>query len=152
MCGYDSTKEYVESLLGVVLHLTDREWYEKNEKVETNGLPIKHTLSVLTELVAPYEIEIGRVWVQNLVWEEEFTAFASRLGVDGDVREMMLKHGAILPHPRFFTGVTPVAPCIVMTKSTVTAFPGGHATYVAPRQIIPNDWIMAVSYRRIHGC
>ena len=149
MCGYDSTKEYVESLLGVVLHLTDREWYEKNDKVELNGLPIKHTLSVLTELVAPYDIEINKVWVRELVWEDEFTQFASRLGVDGEVREMLIKRGAVLPPPRFFTGVEPVGPCIVMSKSTTTAFPGGHAQYIAPRQTIPGDWIMAISYRRI---
>lgn len=148
MCGYDSTKEYVESMLGVVLHKSDREWYEKNDKVETNGLPIKHTLSVLSELVEPYGLEIDKVWVRDLVWTEEFVQFSARLGVDGPVRETLLKHGADLPPPRFFSGVEPKGPCIVMTKSTKTAYAGGHAEYCAPREKMPADWIMAVSYRR----
>lgn len=147
MCGFDSTCDFLKANLGIWLDQSDRKWYEDNEKVIGEGLPKENTLSVLTELVKPYGIEIGEVWAANLFWVDEFTEFAQKLGMENEMTKMMREAGMLAEEPRFHVNVTPNGfPRCVMTKFGTV---GGHAHYYAPRSLTPEGWLMALSFRKI---
>lgn len=149
MCAYDSTNKFMESILGISLDPSDRKWYEDNDKVNEQGLPLEHTLSVLTELVSPYGVEIDRVWTRDLVWCDEFTEFSKMLCIPTtqEFDDLLIANGVIKEPPRFMKGQEPSGPRIVMTKFG-GAVSGGHAEYYSPRSFSPPDWLMAISYRR----
>lgn len=148
-CAYDSTEKYLKNVLGVTLNSTDEKWYQDNEKVLPAGLPMEHTLGVLGELVAPYEIEIGRVWVSEksqLNMFPEYIEFGSRNGVNGLISEAAMVAGA---RPRLFIAEPVPALPLVVCATAGSEMPGGHAEFVAPRAAVPANWDIALDFRRM---
>lgn len=149
MCAYDGTKDFLSTCLGISLGYSDRRWYQDNELVVTEGLPIQCTLSVLSELVAPYGVEIDKVWARPGVWYDEFTTYAGKIGLMSAATQAIMEAVPDLPPPRFFvTDDLPQEAMVVMERNSASIIASGHATFKAPRDARPGDWLMALSYRR----
>lgn len=145
-CGYESTEDYLEHVLGIKLHSSDRQWYVGNEAVIASGLPAEKTLDVLSELVYPYGVEIAEVWTDHAAWYSEWDSWANRLGKEDALYLMMKEAGADLPSPRWHIGPLPMGiPIISMSAGDEG---GGHASYLGPRSARPTDYQMAMTFRR----
>lgn len=145
-CGYESTQDYLEHILGIKLHYSDRSWYVDDPRVIDSGLPAERTLDVLTELISPYGLEIDEVWTSPEVWYDEFNPWAAKLGKDDALYQMMKASGADLPAPRWHIGPPPeFIPCVLMTSGKDG---GGHASYLGPRSGRPVTYQMALTFRR----
>lgn len=153
-CAYDSTEKFLERILGLMLDYSDKSWYVGDERVEANGLPLELTLTVLTELVEPYGVEIDKVWLDGFAWSDEMALFSNLLGFEESPVWRMARDSGLLPEghreARMITTskLPEKTPLIVFAKDPTTAWPGGHASYCAPRQTRPADWKMALSFRK----
>lgn len=149
MCAYDAAADYLEKILGITMSFSDRAWYKENDLVKPEGLPLECTLSVLTELVLPYRVEIDRVWVGEFAWSDELGEFASALKLDDELYRMARSIKPGLPEPRMFRGVLPeLEPVVMFTKSATSPYPSGHASFLSSRSARPAVWTMALTYRR----
>lgn len=148
-CAYDATSEYLRTVLGVTLTTKDRDWYVGDGRVQYEGLPIDSTLTVLSELVEPYGVEIDKVWLDEFTYTDEIARFAIVLGWEAsDIWRMYRDQVPNVPPARIMSGPLPLnVPMITFTRSN-SAQPSGHATYRHPRDIRPATWTMAISYRR----
>lgn len=82
MCAYNSSEDYL-GLLGTKLYSDDKTWYQEHPLTEANGLPYEHTLTVLSQLVAPYQIGISKVMVlKNSSISEEMKVWQEILGIN----------------------------------------------------------------------
>lgn len=153
-CAYDATRNFLESILGICLDPSDKSWYIADTRVELNGLPLELTLTVLSELVAPYEVEIDKVYLDGFVWSDEIALYSNVLGFEESQIWRMARDNGSLPEghrvARMMTVQTlPVLkPLIVFAKDPKTAFPTGHAQFYAPRETRPSGWKMALTYRK----
>lgn len=82
-CAYSATERYLQTNFGVSLHSTDREWYCDNSLVTIHGLPQENTLTVIQQLIEPYNFGISRVQVpRNSRRFPKFTPFIEGLGAN----------------------------------------------------------------------
>lgn len=149
MCAYDATGDYLLKILGITLSGNDRDWYKKDDRVKLEGLPLEDTLTVLTELVSPYRVEIDRIWANEFVWSDELAEFAAKLKLDDEMYRTARSIMPGLAEPRMFRGVLPaLEPIITFTRSATSPYPSGHASFLSSRAKRPGEWTLALAYRR----
>ena len=61
MCGFTSTRDYLEHIIGVKLHSDDRSWFSDCDKLDTHGVPEHMTATILHALTLPYGIGVSRI-------------------------------------------------------------------------------------------
>lgn len=61
-CCFDATNEYLSNVLGKGLCKSDKDWFRDNPYVTSMGPGIHHVITVLNDLVWPYNIGVSRIY------------------------------------------------------------------------------------------
>jgi hypothetical protein len=172
-CAYNATDQYLQSKFLAKLDSADKTWYENHSKTVATGLPMAFTITVLSDLVKPYDLGIKKVWIQkNKAAYEETILWEKVLGVNPMAainrnvsnREFLDSVGPEVAEAMGWTedswGIDYVdslpkgVPMVSMAGvSTATSFAagGGHASYHGPRNT-PTSFQMALCYDRLEKC
>ena len=164
-CAYQATKEYLANMFGRHLHTSDEDWYTAHPKVETNGLPLPFTATLLNDLVSEYRLGVSHLYVvKGLALDENLRVWVDVLGcnpkslVDGQTTNAEYID-LIAPEPgpqrdqlgeqatrewRFeFVEHGDLRGAAVVCAGSDG---GGHASYKAPRATDSGDWKIALKY------
>ena len=173
LCAYNATSRYLESILGVRLDKDDEIWFCQHPLVESQGLPQKHTATVINELVKPYNIGISKIFVRKgSAINEELQHWQKVLGVNPKAKfssqvsnldyfksicgnnETLLEELIRTQNNQFCFEYLdlPKMPAIVFNETSSTSFAtgGGHSSYYSPRSTVnPDSWRLAIQLDRL---
>lgn len=174
LCAYNATNQYLESILGTRLDKEDEIWFCQHPLVESQGLPQKHTVTVINELVKPYNIGISKIFVRKgCSINEELQHWQRVLGVNPKAKfssqisnldyfksicgdnEALLEELIRTQSNQFcFEYVDlPKMPAIIFNQTVSTSFAvgGGHSNYYSPRSMVnPDSWRLAIQLDRLN--
>jgi hypothetical protein len=167
LCAYHAAEDYLKSLLGMSLHSSDKTWFQEHPVTVASGLPMEHTLTVLNDLVRPYNLGISRVYVRkNISLNDEQKEWQEILGVnpkalidrDCSNAEYLKMMGSNDESQKDkwgfeFTDELPGPAIVFYSVSATTSYAtgGGHASYSAPRSSKSN-WALAIQLDRLPYC
>jgi hypothetical protein len=82
-CAYNATKEFMKHWLGRELDKHDRDWYEQNSLVTSDGLPQANSFTVIQQLCEPYGVGVSNITVpRNSRRFDEHRTFMLALGAN----------------------------------------------------------------------
>lgn len=168
-CAFDATQEFISNNLGKKMAESDKNWYKAHPRTTQAGLPQDVTLTVLQDLVAPYNLGVSRVWMpKNVSAFEETKPWQEALGINpkaavdrdtsnwefallmagGDEAAAAEMYPEINEKYRFeYVDYLPEVPRVAMVGSSGTSWASGmgHASYYGPRQDVAG-WKIALQY------
>lgn len=161
-CAYNSTKDYLEAMLGRKLSDADRSWYVSLSHVQESGLPYEHTLSVLQALVKPYGVGISEVILKPgspITAEQKQFMLALRCNPmamsDRETSNEKFNEQTKMDTSKFRFNYSQyaVGPCVITNEmgNTHYASGGGHATFMPPRRYSESS-VISIRYDYLHLC
>lgn len=147
-CEFQAITEYVRNIFGIALSSEDSEWFQEHPLVEAAGTPMSDTLRVAQELITPYHLRISRVRAlpgvslpgQLAQWPQvlginPFGMMDSSTGNRAFAAYAQISLAEADALFRFEFSEEPLQPCVVcgVTALDGKGYPGGHASYTAPR-------------------
>jgi hypothetical protein len=170
VCGFTSTRDYLEHILGVKLHSDDRNWFIDCDQVDADGVPEHMTATILHALTLPYGIGVSRIRLSTgSIPSGDMAKWALALGRNpsnfsdmATTTEEFCESADIpltLDSMRFDHGDEPLAPSVVAeilatnltSQGKVSQFAGtGHTSYLSPRGHSKN-FVLSLQFDRLEN-
>lgn len=166
-CTYDASADFAASILGIKLHLDDKDWLAGHQFATDGGIPMEYTATCLHGLFEPYGFGVSRIRFRagTLQAGEEAQRWMRYLGCNpvGSLDRSTPNRAAAeqlgVPPETFDRcrvefAAEPLRPSIIGEQGwssgngVVVGAQGGHARYLSPRGRAGN-WLVSVQIARL---
>jgi len=169
LCAFNATDDYMQSKCLGRLSTADKNWYHAHPKTSIGGLDESYTLTVISDLIKPYDLGIASVYYRKLATRvAETKAWQAALGVnpmanidcntsneeyikmmpEGYARELAVQQSKDWNFQYSATIPKPIIMCSMLATATSFALTGGHAVYASPRERVDN-WKVAFTIDKL---